>query len=62
MRNFYLIFKKEFKSYFASPVAYVVITMFLILAGYFFYSSFALFSTISFQATINPMLAKQVGL
>lgn len=62
MRNFYLIFKKEFKSYFASPVAYVVITMFLILSGYFFYSSFALFSTISFQATINPMLAKQVGL
>lgn len=62
MRNFYIILKKEFKSYFASPVAYVVITMFLILAGYFFYSSLALFSTISFQATINPMLAKQVGL
>jgi len=62
MRNFYLIFKKEFKSYFASPVAYVVITMFLILTGYFFYNSLALFSTISFQATMNPMLAKQVGL
>jgi len=62
MRNFYLIFKKELKSYFASPIAYVVITMFLILTGYFFYNSFALFSTISFQATVNPMLAKQVGL
>src|SRR4030067_3237995 len=61
MRNFYLIFKKELKSYFASPIAYVVITMFLILPGYFFYNSFALFSTISFQATVNPMLAKQVG-
>lgn len=62
MRNFFLIFKKEFKSYFTSPIAYVVITMFLILSGYFFYNSFALFSTISFQATLNPMLAKQVGL
>ncbi|MBI3752689.1 MAG: ABC transporter permease subunit [Deltaproteobacteria bacterium] len=62
MRNFFLIFKKEFKSYFASPIAYVVITMFLILSGYFFYNTLALFSTISFQATLNPMLAKQVGL
>lgn len=62
MRNFYLIFKKEFKSYFSSPIAYVVITMFLILSGYFFYNTFALFSTISFNATIDPALAKQVGL
>lgn len=39
MRNFIAICKKEFISYFYSPIAYVVITMFLILSGYFFQSS-----------------------
>lgn len=62
MRNFYLIFKKELKSYFTSPIAYVVITIFLVISGYFFYNIIATFATISYQATINPMAAKQYGL
>ncbi|MFZ3090486.1 MAG: ABC transporter permease subunit [Nitrospirota bacterium] len=62
MRNFYLIFKKELKSYFYSPIAYVVITIFLIITGYFFYNIFAAFSTISFQAQMNPGLARQYNL
>ena len=37
MRNFLAIFKREIKSYFTSPIAYVVIGLFLILAGIFFY-------------------------
>lgn len=37
MRNFLAIFKREIKSYFSSPIAYVVIGLFLILAGIFFY-------------------------
>ena len=59
MRNCYLIAKKELQSYFTSPVAYVVITIFLIISGYFFYNLFASFSTLSFQASVNPALAKQ---
>lgn len=62
MRNFFLIFKKEIRSYFHSPIAYVVITMFLVLAGYFFYNIFASFGTISFQAMSDPMLQRQSGL
>ncbi|MBI5286540.1 MAG: ABC transporter permease subunit [Deltaproteobacteria bacterium] len=62
MKNLYLILKKELKSYFTSPIAYVVITIFLVITGYFFFNIFATFSTISFQATINPMLAKQLHL
>ena len=31
------IFKKEFKSYFYSPIAYVIIALFTVIAGYFFY-------------------------
>ena len=62
MRNFYLIAKKELQAYFSSPVAYVVITIFLIITGYFFYNLFATFSTLSFQASVNPAIAKQKNL
>ncbi len=62
MRNFYLIFKKELRSYFLSPVAYVVICIFLVLAGYFFYNILATFSMLSFEATQNPLMAKQYNL
>ena len=33
MRNFYAIFNRELKSYFSSPIAYVVIGLFLLIAG-----------------------------
>lgn len=62
MRNVYYIFKKEMKSYFASPVAYVVISMFLLITGYLFYGLFAYFSTLSFQAQVDPSIAKQENL
>lgn len=38
IKNFIAICKKEFTSYFYSPVAYVVITIFLVISGYFFQS------------------------
>ncbi len=41
--NFYPIFKKELRSYFTSLIAYVVLTVFLVLAGYYFYTDLALF-------------------
>jgi ABC-2 type transport system permease protein len=37
MRNVLTIFRKELKSYFASPVAYAVIGFYALLVGYFFY-------------------------
>jgi ABC-2 type transport system permease protein len=36
MRNFYAIFKKEFKSYFNLPIAYIYITVFLVLSNWLF--------------------------
>jgi len=50
MRNFAAIFKKELRTYFTSPIAYVVMFIFLLLAGFFFYSGYAYFNLISFQA------------
>ena len=38
------VFKKDFKVYFVSPIAYIVISIFLIISGWFFFSTFFLFS------------------
>ena len=37
MRNFSAIFNRELKSYFSSPIAYVVIGLFLLVSGIFYY-------------------------
>lgn len=39
MNNSITIFKKEIKSYFTSPVAYIIMVVFLIITGWFFTSS-----------------------
>lgn len=36
MGNILAIFKREMKSYFNSPVAYIIVTIFLLIAGWFF--------------------------
>ncbi len=38
MRNILAIWQREMKSYFVSPIAYVVLTVFVFLSGFFFYS------------------------
>jgi ABC-2 type transport system permease protein len=38
MHNILAIWQREMKSYFVSPIAYVVLTVFLFLSGFFFYS------------------------
>lgn len=47
------IFKKEFKSYFVSPIAYIVISIFLLVTGWFFFSTFFIFA----QATLRNFFA-----
>jgi ABC-2 type transport system permease protein len=37
------IFRKEFRSYFVSPIAYIVIAIFLLVTGWFFFATFFLF-------------------
>jgi ABC-2 type transport system permease protein len=38
------IFRKEFSGYFISPIAYIVISIFLVVTGWFFFSTFFLFN------------------
>ena len=42
MDNILAIFKKEFKSYFVSPIAYVFITVYLVVSNFLFFQSFFL--------------------
>lgn len=55
------MFKKELRLYFTSPVAYAVGTIFLLIAGYFFYSIFAFFTMASMQAMMNPAMARELN-
>ena len=43
MKQIKTIAVKEFKDYFISPVAYIVISLFLIVTGWFFFSTFFIF-------------------
>ncbi len=36
------LFSKEFRTYFVSPIAYIVISIFLVVTGWFFFSTFFL--------------------
>jgi len=47
------IFRKEFKDYFITPIAYIVISIFLLITGWFFFSTFFLYS----QATLRGFFA-----
>jgi len=49
MRQVIPIFKKEFKLYFVSPIAYIVISIFLLVIGWFFFLTFFLTN----QATLR---------
>ena len=61
-RNIGLVFSRELKSYFSSLTVYIVIVMFLLMTGYFFYNLLATFSVVSFPAQADPMLARQYQL
>jgi ABC-2 type transport system permease protein len=49
MRQVPHVFKKEFRTYFVSPIAYIVISIFLIVVGWFFFSTFFLINQASLR-------------
>ena len=56
------IIKKEFLSYFSSPIAYIVIFTFLLLSGFFFYSLVSWFNSVSVQLAQNPYYYQQINI
>ena len=51
MNNILAIAQKELRSYFASPIGYVVIGMFALLFGYFYYTILSFFVRPSMQVS-----------
>src|SRR6266496_3108952 len=43
MRNIWIICRKELRSYFVSPIAYLLLTMFAVIFGFFFWNSLGYF-------------------
>jgi ABC-2 type transport system permease protein len=62
MRNIWIIAKKEIRSYFSSPIAYVVVAVFLILVGFFFFSLLSWFNSMAIQMAQNPYYYQQVNI
>src|ERR1700683_33892 len=50
MRNIWVIFRKELRSYFVSPVAYLLLAMFAIIFGFFFWNSLGYFVYMGIQS------------
>ena len=53
MRNIWIIAAREFKVYFTSPIAYIVLTMFAFIFGYFFTTGLAFFLDFSASAAAS---------
>lgn len=64
MRNILAIASKDIRSYFVSPIAYVVMTGFLLLGGWFFFNLLANFNFMLqiYSAMRNPEALAQLNL
>jgi ABC-2 type transport system permease protein len=64
VRNVLTIAGRELKSYFVSPIAYVVLTGFLLLGGWFFFNLLARFNLLLtiYSAQQNPQVLQRLNL
>ena len=64
MRNSITIAGKELAGYFVQPVAYVVMTVFLLLGGFFFFSLLQRFAMLvqTYSAMQNPQILERINL
>jgi len=51
MKKTGIVFLKEFRGYFMTPMAYVILTVYLLISGFFFYVMIYHFSLVSLQMT-----------
>jgi ABC-2 type transport system permease protein len=53
MRNILVICKKELRSYFVSPIAYLLLTMFAVIFGFFFWNSVGYFNMMGLESQMR---------
>ena len=56
MRNIWIICRKELRSYFVSPVAYILLVMFAVIFGFFFWNSVGYFVNMAMESTMEGEL------
>jgi ABC-2 type transport system permease protein len=62
MKRIWAVLKKELRSYFVSPIAYVVGTSFLLIIGYLSYIQIILYSMASLQTQSNPAMLSYLNI
>jgi ABC-2 type transport system permease protein len=69
MKNTWIVFRKELRSYFASPIAYSIMALYAVIFGFFFYSALKYFQQAAMQSqmmgrgfpmNINEMIVRPV--
>jgi gliding motility-associated transport system permease protein len=53
MRNIWIICRKELHGYFVSPVAYLLLTMFAIIFGFFYWNSVGYFNMVGLESQMR---------
>jgi len=53
MRNIWIILQKELRSYFVSPIAYLLLTMFALIFGFFFWNSVGYFNMMGLESQMR---------
>ena len=53
MKQILYIWNKEFRDYFISPIAYIVISIFLLVTGWFFFTTFFLYNQANLRDFFN---------
>src|SRR5213082_2858190 len=53
MRNIWIICRKELRSYFVSPIAYLLLIMFALIFGFFFWNSLGYFVLMGMQSQMR---------
>jgi ABC-2 type transport system permease protein len=56
MRNVLIIARKELRSYFASPIAYLLLTMFALIFGFFFWNSLGYFVLMGMESQMRGQM------
>jgi ABC-2 type transport system permease protein len=62
MKQIWALYKKEMRSYFMSPVAYVIIFIFLVISGFFFFSMIFSFSKATSEYMNYPEYVQYLNL
>ena len=53
MRNIWIICRKELHSYFVSPIAYLLLTMFAVIMGFFFWNVLGYFVFLGMESQMR---------